>query len=456
MSKYEAETKYIYVNTENLESQNGGDQLNNIKVNLGTNTINSDDNSLIKISLTQFNMNKGFYNVNDTNNTLRIFQPAFTQNNFTQNAFDDIVKIDIGDYVSFEVLLLNLCRAIEDAYQSRVNSGTTVSVVPHTHTAGTNFISTSEAQGQDYGGTYVFDPASNLGKPNTHIHEKNTGLYAIAIQYTRSDGGTAFTAAGITTLPVIECLHIPPSKGRVTLSDGRVLTADEQYNDSYILLGIPRQTTYNNSPSILPTNEILNTFAVINEGATSNAFTVMNTYPISQSLNTMPYVYLRANLASNVATTNHENLDHNHQGNVATSHILGKIPRHTNTEGHTAREIVHFQMENIQSQSMVITQNMINELRFSVTDSKGRVIPHRNVHDLSRHFGFGSGDAVLAEFNGLPNVNGGLFCDFTLKVERLSIPFAPNILQGTPDINRNSVNPISAAVPIKFNNTCGF
>ena len=51
MSKYEADTKYIFVNTENLESQNGGDQLNNIKVNLGTNTINSEDNSLIKISL---------------------------------------------------------------------------------------------------------------------------------------------------------------------------------------------------------------------------------------------------------------------------------------------------------------------------------------------------------------------------------------------------------------------
>ena len=191
MAKYEADNKYIYVNTENLEQSDGGDQLNNIKINLGTNTIDSDDSSLIKISLTQFNMNKNFYNVNDTNNTLRIFQPAFTQNNFTQNAFDDIVKIDIGDYVSFEVLLLNLCRAIQVAYQANVNSGTTVSVVPHTETAGTNFVSTSEAQGLDYVGTYAFAPASNLGKPNTHIHEKNTGLYALAIQYPKSDGGTA-------------------------------------------------------------------------------------------------------------------------------------------------------------------------------------------------------------------------------------------------------------------------
>ena len=456
MAKYEADNKYIYVNTENLEQSDGGDQLNNIKINLGTNTIDSDDSSLIKISLTQFNMNKGFYNVNDTNNTLRIFQPAFTQNNFTQNAFDDIVKIDIGDYVSFEVLLLNLCRAIQVAYQANVNSGTTVSVVPHTETAGTDFVSTSEAQGLDYVGTYVFAPISNLGNPHTHIHEKNTGLYALAIQYTRSDGGTAFTAAGVTTLPIIECLHIPPNKGQVTLSSGKVLTADEQYNDSYILLGIPRQTTYNNSPSLFPSGEVGNTFAVINEGATTNCFTLMNTYPISQSLNTMPYVYLRANLASNVATTNHENLDHNHQGNVATSHILGKIARNTNTEGHVAREIVHFQMENIQSQSMVITQNMINELRFSVTDSKGRVIPHRNVHDLSRHFGFGLDDETLITFNGLPNVNGPLFCDFTLKVERLSIPFAPNVLQGTPDIKRTSVNPISSSIPIDFNNNCGF
>jgi len=460
MSKYEADTKYIFVNTENLDQRDGGDQINNFKLNLGSNPISSDDNSLIKISLTQFNMSKNFYSVNDTNNTIRIFQPTFTQNNFTQDAFDDVVKIDIGDYISFEVLLLNLCRAIQVAYQANVNSGTTVSVVPHTHTAGTDFVSTTEAQGLDYGGTYVFEGGhpilgDNIGTPNTHIHEKNTGLYAIAIQYTRSDGGTAFTASGTTSLPTIECLHIPPTEGQVVLSGGRVLTADEQYNDSYILLGIPRQTTYSASP-VNPVNGIKNTFAVINEGATTNAFTVMNTYPINQGLHTAPYLYLRANLNTSIATTNYENLSHNHQGNTANSHILGKIPRHSNTEGHSAREIIHYKMDNIESQSMVITQNMINEITFSVTDGKGRVIPHRNVHDLSRHFGFGSDDGILAEFNGLPNINGNLFCDFTLKVERLSINNQPNVLQGTPDIKRASVNPIQSSIPINFNNNCGF
>ena len=45
MSKYDSETKYIFVNTENLEQRDGGDQVNTFKLNLGANPVNSDDNS---------------------------------------------------------------------------------------------------------------------------------------------------------------------------------------------------------------------------------------------------------------------------------------------------------------------------------------------------------------------------------------------------------------------------
>ena len=95
MSKYEADTKYIFVNTENLEQRDGGDQTNTFKVNLGANPINSDDDSLIRISLTQFDMTKNFYNVNDTNNTLRIHQDSFTEGDFTITGF---VKLACSTY----------------------------------------------------------------------------------------------------------------------------------------------------------------------------------------------------------------------------------------------------------------------------------------------------------------------------------------------------------------------
>ena len=448
MSKYEADTKYIFVNTENLEQRDGGDQVNTFKVNLGANPINSDDDSLIRISLTQFDMTKNFYNVNDTNNTLRIHQDSFTEGNFEITGFDKIIKIDEGDYVSFEALLLNLCNAIQNAYTGSLNAGTSVVVTPNSNSASNDFISGSVANGEIYSGTYQSDIQSILGKPNTHHLEFNTGLYSIKINFTRSSGN-AFVAANVTQTPFIECLHIPPSEGQVTLSSGTKLTANEQYNDSYILLGIPRQTTYIDNPVAIASGN--NTFIALNKDSNdTNAFTLYNTYPVNQGLNTCSNIFLRANLNTSLATTNHENLSHNHQGNIAQSHILGKIPRVSNTEGHSAREIVSFKQNDIESQTMVITQNMINELTFSITDNKGRVLPA--VPAQVRLFGLASGD-----FPSVPKQNrvGNLFANFTLKVERLSIPFAPNVLQGTPDIKRVSVNPVSNSIPLK-NNGCGF
>lgn len=450
MSKYEADTKYIFVNTENLSQRDGGDQANTFKINLGANPVNSEDNSLIKISLSQFDMNKNFYNVNDTNNSLRIHQDAFTEGNFTISAFDTIIKIDVGDYVSFEVLLLNLCNAIKEVYEANISDNTiSVAVTPDSNTTD-EFVSGSVANGIKFSGMYHNGATgnSNIGTPNTHHLERNTGLYSIVIEFTRSSG-PAFVAANTTAVPFIECLNIPPSEGVVTLSSGQVLTANEQYNDSYILLGIPRQTTYIDNPTAIADGN--NTFIALNKHSSkTNVFTLFNTYPVTQGLHTCSHIFLRANINTSLATTNHENLSHNHQGNIAQSHILGKIPRYSITEGDRAREIVMFKQDDIQSQSMVVTQNIINEITFSITDKSGRVLPA--VPAQVRLFGLAS-----ADFPNVPKQNrvGNLFANFTLKVERLSIPFAPNVLQGTPDIKRVSVNPVSNSIPLK-NNGCGF
>lgn len=438
MSKYESDTKYIFVNTENLEQRDGGDQVNTFKLNLGANPINSDDNSLIRITLTDFDMNKNFYNVNDTNNSLRIFQAGFTEGNYTITAFDTIIKIDEGDYPSFEGILLNLCNAIKEVYEDNVNANTSVSVTTNLSVSG---------QGETYSGSYQLDiDNNNLTTPKANRLSRNTGLFSINIAFS---GNGSFTASNVTDLPFVECLHIPPSEGQVTLSSNQVLTANEQYNDSYILLGIPRQTTYINSPVALADGN--NGFIALNtQAGATNALSLFNTYPANQGLHTCSNIFLRANLNTSLATTNHENLSHNHQGNIAQSHILGKIPRVSNSEGHRAREIVVFKQNDIESQSMVITQNMINEITFSITDTKGRVLPA--VASPFRFFGLASN-----LFPNVPKQNrvGNLFANFTLKVERLSIPFAPNVLQGTPDIKRLSVNPVSNSIPLK-NNGCGF
>lgn len=442
MSKYESDTKYIFVNTENLETRDGGDQMNRFKINLGSNPINSDDNSLIKISLTQFDMAKNFHNVNDTNNTLRLYQGGFTQGNFTIGGIDTMIKIDVGDYVSFEAILLNLCAKIKAEYDAVKNGGTSVNVT-------TDFASTNTTQAETYSGFYQLDEDSNLTTPNSYnLEGRNTGLYFIKITFTRDDGSNFVAASNSGDVPYLACLHIPPSSGTFILSGGEELTANEQYNDSYILLGIPRETNINTRYTPNTGDSFI---ALAKAPSVTNAWGLFNTYPVNQGLHTCSNVYLRANLNTSLATVNHENLAHNHQGNIAQSHILGKIPRVSNNEGDRSREIVEFRANDIQSQSMVVTQNMIHEITFSITDNKGRVIPATPA--LVRLFSLTAGDFPAT--NPKQNRLGNLFADFTLKVERLSIPFAPNVLQGTPDIKRVSVNQVSNSVPLK-NNGCGF
>ncbi len=462
MSKYEADTKYLFVNTEDLATTDGGDQVNKFKLNLGTNPISSDDNSLIKLSLTQFNMAKNFYNINSTNNALRLYLEGFTHNTMTFETIDKIIKIPPGDYLTFEIIILNLCKIIEEELLDSCDGGATpiptIKVLPlgnSNSTSGDNAVyeADDEIEGQSYTGDYVRSsnrPANdNYNFPNEHIHQYNTGLYCISITITKS--GTTFDrTASEVRFPIIQGLHIPPSQGQVVLSNGTILTADEQFNDSYSIFGIPRTTTFVTNPT-----ETQGDRMGIVKGLVVSGFALANQFPRNQGIDTCQYVYLRANLANNLATTNLEATTHNHQGNSVGSHILGKIPRITNSsDGYDYAAGVYFRSDRETGYSMIVSANMINEIEFSVTDKSGRVIPQSDVGVLVRNFG--GADSVFETLTKKINVDGNLFCDFTLKVERLSISNQPNVLQGTPDIKRASVNPIQSSIPINFNNNCGF
>jgi len=454
MAKYDADTQFIFVNTEDLASTDGGDQVNRFKLNLGTNPISSDDNSLIKVSLTQFNMAKNFYNVNSSNNSLRLYLEGFTHNSCTFGTIDKMIKIPAGDYVSFEVILLNLCNIIQTEMLAVAGTGVGVAVVPLGNSVAGNgnaqYKSDTTAEGLTFAGDYGRDLTGNDGMvhPNEHVHQYNTGIYAFSIIITKIGVGTDFDPTdSAVRFPIIQGLHIPPSEGQVVLSNGTILTQDEQFNDSYSLFGIPRTTTFVSTPAENQGDKM-----GIIKGFATSGFCLGNQFPRNQGLNTCEYVYLRANLANNIASTNLEAISHNHQGNTAGSHILGKFPRIGFEGGFGQVPNIHFRSDKQTGFSMVIKQNMINEIVFSLTDKSGRVIPQTDVGVLVRDYGDASKFEALTK---KINVDGNLFCDFTLKVERLAIPNPPNVLQGTMDIKRVSVNPVSASIPI-LNNGCGF
>jgi len=161
---------------------------------------------------------------------------------------------------------------------------------------------------------------------------------------------------------------------------------------------------------------------------------------MNTALHTLPYVYLRVNTVVNSTTSNFENVSHNHTSSIVPSHILAKIERKEMLDGS-----IYYRSNDEVVYENFMTQNRLNDLQFSVTDDKGRVIPQNN---LGVNMGIFSNYTAS---NKKINKDGNLFCDFTLKLERIATPFAPNILQGFRDPVRKTNNSILSNIP---NNGC--
>jgi len=236
----------------------------------------------------------------------------------------------------------------------------------------------------------------------------------------------------------IQSLHIPPSEGLKTLTGGTVLTADEQFNSSATLFGGIRSKNFSTSVDE-------NAFSVTAPSDT-NVCHILGYFPMNTALHTLPYVYLRVNTVINQSTNNFENVTHSHRGDTVPSHILAKIERVEMPDGsiyyRTNNEVIYLNN---------ITQNRLNDLQFSLTDEYGRVIPQNDLGNNIDHFGNSFYNSTTKKINK----EGNLFCDFTLKLERLSIPFMQNVLQGVPEIKRQNPDSIKTSIPM-LNNGCGF
>ncbi len=415
-NKYDGSTRYLFVNTEDFPNQ--GDQINNIRLNLGGNSFQSDDDSLIKLSLTQFNMPKNFYNVNDTNNTFRVIQSGFTHSGVEIDACDFKMKIPPGDYLTSRQLIQAFCDSLKIVLDAHVSS------------AGVNMTYTVAPNGDptfQYGSAVINSNARVIPTDSADI---NTRLLGVTV--------TASVSAFRFTNPIIiHSLHISPTDGLVTTS-GAVLTADEQFNDSAMLFGGNRCKIANDpssdSDAVMTAN---NCFSISDA---DNVTTISGYYPMNTALHTLPYVYLRLNTVINSTTSNFENISHNHTSEIVPSHILAKIERKEMLDGsiyyRSNDEIVYVNY---------ITQNRLNDLQFSVTDDKGRVIPQNNL---------GVNMGIFSNYTASTkkiNIDGNLHCDFTLKLERIAIPYSPNILQGFSDPIRKTNNSILSNIP---NNGC--
>ena len=390
----------VFINTEADFGNAGGDQLDRFKINFNTQPFEADSDSMLRLSVPQFNLQKNFYDVNATNNAVRVFTSASTDTNAT----DAIVTIPEGDYPSLNMLVVEFANALRDHFNTNVfKAGTPVgapTIVSDIHGSVNSTVDTTIA------------PITQ-GDFNTYIFEIKLDVSAKLPAQTY--GATA---------PVFQALQIPAS-GSYTLTGGTVpLTRDEYFNDSYNLLGASRVETFEQTPTTASFTSTLN-------GA-QNILTISGKFSMNQAINTLPYVYLKCEIADNQATKNMTDTEEEHNHEATHSTILAKVPRVRDQGARAGVDVVSYTLEGgLMDFFTNIHSNFINSLIFSVCDHRGRPIPST-----------GTANAQKRE--------GNMFLDMAVRVDKLKVPSTANILQSgvppRPDPRLNPSFPISGTI----------
>tara|TARA_R110002050_G_scaffold300638_1_gene471127 strand:+ start:446 stop:1852 length:1407 start_codon:yes stop_codon:yes gene_type:complete len=462
MSEFEEDTQDIFINTEQNFGNSGGDQVNKFRLNFNQEPFESGDEAILRIALTQFNMDKNMYDVNSTNNTFRICSSAIVASgtNLQAVAGDKFVSIPAADYVSPDILSDTLAQTIKDYLNEVITVGSVTFEMSAGNTAAgvsTGLIDVCQQFGIDSTGAGTLDgrqtPSSILGGNFTTIYNK-IQRRKYSIYFTLLDGaGNAATNFEAFNL-VIQCLNIPPGQERITLS-GIDATDNQQFNDSYALLGGVRIEEFQANPSALPDAERRQSFSIQKDTTgTNNHFVVTTAYPMAQGANTLPYIYLRCEAAENQSSRSIEDAARSHDHEIIPSRILAKIPRTIN-----ARQSISYTLENVGGLPFFtnITANYVNHLIFSITDHRGRVIQPVSVNDLppSAVQRISSGVAIADVINpnfaaqaGTQNTVGNLYCDFAFKISKHRRKVQSNILQSTqPAIITNNRMEFSGVIP---------
>ena len=386
LNAYSAESQMIFVNTEQGFGTAGGNQLDSFKVNFNTQPFESGDDSVLRLSVPQFNMVKNFYNVNKTNDAVRVF----AVNVGDQQSYDRIIHLNHGDFVTHQSLTNDLANHIKEALEVIFGEAPSLSV-----TAPITYL---PAQLGTTGGI-VPDEA---GEKNTYLFQMKFTLPTKKFR-----GGSNM---------VFQCLQITePDDSRSSFYDSTLLfNRDETFNDSYNLLGGKRVESWKANPVSGGAGTEEQSFVVTYSGGSGSAFsemTVTGSYPMNVALNTCPYLYLRCDVADNQATKNLVDVEESHTHEAIHSTLLAKIPR---VVGDNPIDVAYTLEGGLMDFHTQISTKFLNSLRFSVVDARGRQIPQAT-------------ESVQGQKS-----EGNLFLDMCLKIEKVKLPFSPNVLQNTP------------------------
>ena len=417
-TKYENQSQQLYINSEG--GFGGlGDQLNRFRVDLNTAPFSNTDDTILRASVTQFHMVKNFYNVNASNNAIRISWATYTSpGSIVVNDLDTIVHIPEGNYTTHDQLAVAFFTAIaaglSGAIQGggvgfNINNGETY--LPNTH-RNYPLASRDDSAGRSY--------TAELPDPlwfNMRLTATNT-------------------AFRFTNLPVIQCLSVSTTQALTLdhpITTTTPLEAVDFYNDSYILLGGRRIETF----EFFDDTPVLQSFSVRVDAAAEHNLEVENWFPMNDALNTTPYIYLRSRNSRTQASSNLEEKQNPHNHSMINSSLLAKIPRVIARDGS-----VSFILEN-SPYFTNITAQQLNNIELELTDAKGRPLPSSTTLNTSA-----PDDAILALPTGVTqNKDGNAFCDMVMLIEKFQFN-NPSALTGfgftPPQLNpaQFSANPM--------------
>ena len=466
MADYEETTQEIFINTEQNFGNSGGDQVNRFRLNFLQEPFESGDEAILRINMTQFNLEKNFYDVNATNNTVRISSKAVVAGapgELAMDAGDEFISLPTGDYMnSPDLLMSNFGKIVNDYINSKITApaGTTSAYELGAGGTGANAtagVDSATAFGvhttlDQTGGRLVPDDtvAGNYNGINNKVQKRK-----YAIRYTLSSTTPGFTGDFRDVGLVIQCLSIPPGQGTVQVTAGAA-TPNQQFNDSYALLGGKRIETIQ-APTLADLGsdaEASFSFQRDSTSGTNLTATLVTFFPVAQGCHTLPYVYLRCEEAENQSSRSIEDAAHSHDHEIIPSRILAKIPRVVND-----RQSICYRLENMGGLPFFtnITANYVNHLIFSITDHRGRVIQPVAADDypqsIQQRIENGSATTVLVSSTvinnaGTQNTTGNLYCDFAFKISKHNRKIQKNILQTIPPpiLNNNRME-FSGVVP---------
>ena len=400
-TKYENQSQLLFVNTE-AGFGGLGDQLDKWRIDLNTSPFSNTDDTILRASVTQFHMCKNFYNINKTNNAVRVIWKAFNMTagstSVVINATDVVVHILPGDYTTHDQLAMAFFNAVKGALDTAVSGGNITFATSNAETSMPNTHRNRALASRDdsAGRAYQLEP------PDT---------YRFQGSFTCSN-----TAFRFNELPVIQCLSIATNETlftKTTVGGSQVpfsLPEIDFYNDSYALLGGRRIETFEERDTAT-----LQSFSAKKD---DHVLYIQNWFPMNNILSTTPYLYLRSRNSRTQASSNLEEGSNPHNHTMLNSSILAKIPRFNARDGS-----VSYFIEN-SPYFTNITAQQLNNIELELTDAKGRPIPSALTSESVL-----SVNHVDPPDGVVQNRDGNGFCDMVLLIEKYQFN-NPSALKG--------------------------